>query len=87
MDMQQHSSYATPIPNIHVVLDRSSPSFSRDVARSQQAYNLSHLLYGGRRRYLPDGDDAPHQQRTIPPLTYGRSMILTEHDQYFPSCL
>ncbi|KAI6146917.1 hypothetical protein BKA82DRAFT_1007950, partial [Pisolithus tinctorius] len=87
MDMQQHSSYATPIPNIHVVLDRSSPSFSRDVARSKQAYNLSHLLYGGRRRYLPDGDDAPHQQRTIPPLRYGRSMILTEHDQYFPSCL
>ncbi|KAI6146914.1 hypothetical protein BKA82DRAFT_1004760 [Pisolithus tinctorius] len=80
--MQQHSSYVTPIPSMHIVLDRSPPSFSRDVA-----YNPSRLLYGGGDRYLPDGDDAPHQHGTIPPLTYGRSMILTEHDQHFPSHL
>ncbi|KAI6144002.1 hypothetical protein BKA82DRAFT_4017221 [Pisolithus tinctorius] len=73
-----HSFYMTPIPCMHVMLDRSPPPSSRDVARSQKAYDPSHLLYGGGGRYLPDGDDASHQHRTIPPLTYGHSMILTE---------
>ncbi|KAI6144001.1 hypothetical protein BKA82DRAFT_32441 [Pisolithus tinctorius] len=90
VDMQQLSSYVTPIPSMHIMLDCSPPSFSQDVA-----YNPSHLLYGGGDRYLPDGDDAPHQHGTIPPLTrvafhigyqfltypvfrYGHSMILAE---------
>ncbi|KAI6146910.1 hypothetical protein BKA82DRAFT_4157182 [Pisolithus tinctorius] len=44
------------------------------------------MLYGAVPRDFSNGEDALHQDRTIPPLT-GHPVILTEYDQLFPSHL
>ncbi|KAI6146923.1 hypothetical protein BKA82DRAFT_4157371 [Pisolithus tinctorius] len=44
------------------------------------------MLYGAVPRDFSNGEDALHQDRTIPPLT-GHPVILTEYDQHYPSRL
>ncbi|KIN99276.1 hypothetical protein M404DRAFT_815242 [Pisolithus tinctorius Marx 270] len=72
--------------NMYAMLDHSPSSFSRDLAPSQQEYELNYMLYGAVPRDFSNGEDALHQDRTVPPLT-GHPVILTEYDQLFPSHL
>ncbi|KAI6142150.1 hypothetical protein BKA82DRAFT_336153 [Pisolithus tinctorius] len=80
------SFYPAQPPDIQIALDHPPPSFSRDVASSEQECELNYMLYGAVPRDFSNGEDVLHQDRTIPPLT-GHPVILAEYDQHFPSHL
>ncbi|KAI5997192.1 hypothetical protein EDC04DRAFT_2909713 [Pisolithus marmoratus] len=85
--MQRGPTYPRPSSNMRVVLDHSSSPLSGAVTYSQQQCDPNRILYNAVPEYCSGGEDVLHQNRAIPPLTYGRPIISSKYDQHFRSRL